>query len=147
MSSEAPSYPPNHPMNLAFLMHIASEIPLGIQGLLGVGLPFIEMTNTTVVVLKLYGALIIGSCIAALAVFGLPDLHPGKRAVVIMLVVYHMITSTVLIQAPRFIPLSMGSLAESFKFTPEVAWGSVHGLLSLAFVSWWQMTLLPVGRA
>ena len=40
------------------------------------------------------------------------DMHPGKRAVAIMFIVYHMITSTVLCQAPRFIPLTLGSIAE-----------------------------------
>lgn len=32
----------------------------------------------------------------------------------------------------------------SLKFTPEVLWGSVHGLLSLGIVTWWQVRELPL---
>jgi hypothetical protein len=42
-----------------------------------------------------------------------PDFLPGKRAFSICLCLYHTIVSTVLIQAPRFIPISFGALAES----------------------------------
>ncbi|KAF9519328.1 hypothetical protein BS47DRAFT_1337087 [Hydnum rufescens UP504] len=135
------SVPVNSPYTSVFLLHIALEIPLGIQGVLSAGLPFIEMTNTTLVVLKLYGSLIIATCIASLLCFGLPDMQPGKRAVAIMLIIYHCFTSTVLIQSPRFIPMSFGNLAETFKITPEVVWGTAHGIMSLFFVFWWQATL------
>ena len=38
---------------------------------------------------------------------------PGKRALAIGLCVYHCVISTVLFQAPRFIPYSFGALLES----------------------------------
>lgn len=38
---------------------------------------------------------------------------PGKRAFGIALFLYHVITSTILLQAPRFVPMSLGAAAES----------------------------------
>ncbi|THH17564.1 hypothetical protein EW146_g3287 [Bondarzewia mesenterica] len=83
----------------------------------------------------------LGSCIACLLCHSLPEFLPGKRALGIALCVYHSIVSTVLFQAPRFIPHSFGMLAESYKFTPEILWGGLHGVLSLAMVAWWQGTV------
>jgi hypothetical protein len=31
-----------------------------------------------------------------------------------------------------------------FKVTPEIIWGSLHGFLGLAFVTWWQASLTPL---
>lgn len=84
---------------------------------------------------------------------------PGKRALAIGLTVFHCIASTILFQAPRFVPFSLGALAEScvfmirtlnpeetheynrFKITPEILWGGAHGFMSLGFVFWWQATV------
>ena len=65
----------------------------------------------------------------------------GKRAVGLGLGLYHTTLSTVLFQAPRFIPHSFGALAESYRFTPEILWGVFHGLIGLGFASWWQGTI------
>ena len=39
---------------------------------------------------------------------------PGKRALAIALCVYHATVSTVLFNAPRFIPHTFGAIAESY---------------------------------
>jgi len=41
---------------------------------------------------------------------------PGKRALAIGFCIYHSIVSTVLFQAPRFIPYSFGAFMESYVF-------------------------------
>jgi len=51
----------------------------------------------------------------------------------------------VLYQAPRFIPFSFGVAFEP-KIVPETVWGTLHGMLGLVFVFWWQATI-PVTRA
>jgi hypothetical protein len=42
-----------------------------------------------------------------------PEFLPGKRALAIGLCVYHSILSTILFQAPRFIPFTLGSFFET----------------------------------
>ncbi|KDQ13411.1 hypothetical protein BOTBODRAFT_175714 [Botryobasidium botryosum FD-172 SS1] len=126
------------PVSAVFLLHIALEIPIAIQGIWAPHqLPFIDMTNTTL----LYAALSLSACLAALLVYPLPEFLPGKRALALTFLVYHSILSTVLIQSPRFIPHSFGSYAENWNFTPEILWASLHGFLSIGFVAWWQTTL------
>ena len=66
---------------------------------------------------------------------------PGKRALAIALCIYHATVSTVLFNAPRFIPHTFGALAESYRFPPEIAWGVFHGLIGLGFATWWQGTI------
>ncbi|CAK5262147.1 unnamed protein product [Mycena citricolor] len=130
------------PLSVVFLLHIALEIPLAIQGVWSpASLPFLQMNNTTLVVVKLYSALVFATCGVSLLCFGLPEFLPGKRALAIGLCIYHTICSTILYQAPRFIPMSLGAFAESFKVTPEGVWGTLHGLLGLLMVVWWQGTL------
>jgi hypothetical protein len=48
------------------------------------------------------------------------EFMPGKRAVAISLCVYHSTVSTVLFNAPRFIPHSFGPLAESYVLTVAI---------------------------
>jgi len=89
---------------------------------------------------------------------------PGKRALAIGLCIYHSVASTILYQAPRFIPHSFGPAFESYvspvysiytisraihrlKITPEVVWGTLHGVLGLAMVVWWQGTLAYAAAA
>jgi hypothetical protein len=43
----------------------------------------------------------------------IPEFLPGKRALAIGLCVYHSVISTVLFQAPRFIPFSFGPFFEA----------------------------------
>ncbi|EJD51218.1 hypothetical protein AURDEDRAFT_143099 [Auricularia subglabra TFB-10046 SS5] len=136
------------PMSIVFLLHIALEGPFAIQGSFAApGLPFTEMTNTTVAIIKLYAVLSLASCIAAFLCFGLPEFLPGKRAFAIMLVIYHTVASTILYQAPRFIPISFGPAFESIRVYPESIWGTLHGLLGLGIVFWWQSTLGYVAAA
>ncbi|KAE8216263.1 hypothetical protein CF319_g3330 [Tilletia indica] len=137
--------PPPHPANLVFLIHILLELPIGIMALFFTrSLPFLDMTNSTIVVLKLFGALATGISVSAMLVAALPDVLPCKRALVAALVVYHAAASTILLQAPRFIPFSLGTAAEQFSVTPENIWGCSHGFLTLALTGWWQVTLPSV---
>ncbi|KAF8979706.1 hypothetical protein BDQ17DRAFT_1292053 [Cyathus striatus] len=130
------------PLSAIFLLHIALEIPIAIQGVWSpTSLPFLQLNNTTLVVLKLYAALVSASCVIALLCYPLPEFLPGKRALAIGLCIYHSIASTILYQAPRFIPMSLGALAESYKITPEAVWGTLHGLVGLGMVVWWQGTV------
>ncbi|KAF8920102.1 hypothetical protein CPB85DRAFT_1428927 [Mucidula mucida] len=130
------------PLSVVFLMHAALEIPLAIQGVWAPAtLPFMQLTNTTLVVLKLYSALLLSSCVMAFLCFNLPEFLPGKRALAIALCIYHSTSSTILYQAPRFIPYSFGPLFEQYRVTPEAVWGTIHGLLGLGMVVWWQLTL------
>lgn len=133
---------PRHPLAVIFLLHIALEIPLAFQGLWSPALlPLLQLNNTTIVVLKLYAALSLSTCLISLLCFPLPDFLPGKRAFAMGLCIYHSVTSTVLFQAPRFIPRSFGPLAEQYKLTPEILWGTLHGLVGLGMVVWWQATV------
>ncbi|KZP15290.1 hypothetical protein FIBSPDRAFT_833023 [Athelia psychrophila] len=130
------------PWSAVFLLHLALELPVAIQGLwMPANLPFLEMNNTTLIILKLYAALILGTCVTSFLCYSLPEFLPGKRGLAIGLCIYHSTLSTVLFQAPRFIPHSFGAFAETSGLTPEVLWGTAHGVLSLLLVVWWQGTL------
>ncbi|KAK7681391.1 hypothetical protein QCA50_015483 [Cerrena zonata] len=132
-----------HPLSVIFLLHIALEVPLALQGLWSpVALPFLQLNNTAVVFLKLYAALVAGTCAAALLVFSLPEFLPGKRALAIALCLYHVTCSTVLYNAPRIIPYSFGTFAESYRIIPETVWGTLHGCVGLGFAVWWQATVM-----
>jgi hypothetical protein len=83
----------------------------------------------------MYATLVLGICIVALLCYPLPgelsqllrvrghidviergymlEFLPGKRALAIGLCVYHSVVSTVLLQAPRFIPFSFGPSFEA----------------------------------
>ncbi|THV01914.1 hypothetical protein K435DRAFT_775915 [Dendrothele bispora CBS 962.96] len=136
------------PLSVVFLVHIALEIPIAIQGVWSpTALPFLQLNNTTIVILKLYASLVLATCLMSLLCFSLPEFLPGKRALAIGLCVYHSICSTVLFQAPRFIPHSFGDLAEANKVTPEIVWGVMHGVLGLAMMVWWQATVHYVQMA
>ncbi|KAI0078317.1 hypothetical protein K474DRAFT_1641665 [Panus rudis PR-1116 ss-1] len=131
-----------HPLSVVYLLHIALEVPVALQGLWSpANLPFLQPNNTTLVFIKLYAALVGGTCAAALLCFSLPEFLPGKRALAVGLCLYHVTCSTILYNAPRFIPLSFGPLFESYKVTPEVVWGTLHGLVGLGFAIWWQVTV------
>ncbi|KZT04500.1 uncharacterized protein LAESUDRAFT_737920 [Laetiporus sulphureus 93-53] len=142
MSQPQPGFNGRHPLAVVFLLHIALEAPLAVQGLWNpASLPFLQMTNTTLVVIKLYSALAAGLCIASLLVFALPEFLPGKRALGMGLCFYHVSCSTILFNAPRFIPYSFGAFAESYRATPEVVWGTLHGIVGLTMAFWWQATV------
>ncbi|KAF5389691.1 hypothetical protein D9757_006023 [Collybiopsis confluens] len=118
------------------------KAPIAIQGLLSpTSLPFIQLNNTSLVLLKLYASLSLGISITSLLAYSLPDFLPAKRALAIGLCVYHSIVSTILFQGPRFIPHSFGAFAEANKVTPEIAWGILHGVVGLGMILWWQATV------
>jgi len=128
--------------SVVFLLHVALEIPIAIQGVWSAqSLPFLQLNNTALVILKLYASLVLGTCATSLLCFTLPEFLPGKRAFALGLCLYHSIASTILFQTPRFIPHSFGPLLEGYKVTPEIVWGSLHGVLGLGMVVWWQGTV------
>nr|GAT51250.1 predicted protein [Mycena chlorophos] len=130
------------PLSAVFLLHIALEVPLAIQGVFSpTGLPFVQLNNTTIAILKLYSALTLSLCVVAFLAYGLPEFLPGKRALAIGLCIYHTACSTILYNAPRFIPMSLGPMAEGFNIWPERVWGTMHGFLGVGMVIWWQGTL------
>ncbi|KAF5375674.1 hypothetical protein D9615_009330 [Tricholomella constricta] len=130
------------PLAVIFLLHIALEAPIAVQGVWSPAtLPFLQLNNTTLVVVKLYSALVLASCLTSLLCYSLPEFLPGKRAFAMGLCIYHSIASTILFQAPRFIPHSFGPLMEQYKITPEIVWGVFHGFVGLGMVTWWQATL------
>ncbi|KAN0131674.1 hypothetical protein V8E53_010516 [Lactarius tabidus] len=136
------SQPGNTPLSSVFLLHIAMEAPLAIQGIWAPHtLPFLQLNNTAIVVLKMYASLVLSICIVAMLCYPLPEFLPGKRALAIGLCVYHSILSTILFQAPRFIPFTLGAFFETYKITPEIVWGCMHGFMGLGFVGWWQGTV------
>ncbi|KAG8774595.1 hypothetical protein FRC12_001894 [Ceratobasidium sp. 428] len=144
----APGPKANHPLSAVFLLHIAVEAPFALQGILaGQTLPFIQLTNTTLILLKMYSAMLLASCLASLLCFNLPEFLPGKRAFAIQLLIYHSVAAAMLFQSPRFIPHSLGSLAESVAITPEKIWGTLHGMISVGLGLWWQFTLPLVKHA
>ncbi|KAG2008703.1 hypothetical protein CC2G_014103 [Coprinopsis cinerea AmutBmut pab1-1] len=130
------------PLSVVFLLHIALEFPIVVQGLFyPASLPFLQLNNTALVLVKLYASLSLASCIMALLCYSLPEFLPGKRALAIALCVYHTACSTVIYQAPRFIPHTFGPAAEALKITPENIWGTLHGIVGLTMVIWWQGTV------
>lgn len=130
------------PLSVVFLLHIALEIPVAVHGIWSpASLPFLQLNNTAIVLLKLYANLVLATCITSLLCFSLPEFLPGKRALAIGLFVYHSAAFTVLFQAPRFIPHSFGPFMESFKVTPEIVWGVCHGFIALGMAVWWQGTV------
>ncbi|KAL4071429.1 hypothetical protein V8B97DRAFT_469210 [Scleroderma yunnanense] len=103
------------PLSIVFLLHVALEAPLAVSTFFSpLSLPFLQMTNTTLVLLKLYSAFITATCVTTLLAYSLPEFLPGKRALAIGLCIYHTVASTILYQAPRFIPLSFGPAFESY---------------------------------
>ncbi|KAJ7598734.1 hypothetical protein C8J56DRAFT_914833 [Mycena floridula] len=130
------------PLSVIFLLHLALEAPVAIQGVFTpTALPFLQLNNTTLVILKLYSALVFATCIISLLCYSLPEFLPGKRALAIGLCIYHSICSTILFQAPRFIPHTLGPSFESMQVTPEIVWGVLHGFVGLGMVIWWQGTV------
>ncbi|KAF9652611.1 hypothetical protein BDM02DRAFT_3109188 [Thelephora ganbajun] len=131
-----------HPLSAVFLLHVLLEAPLIVQGFwYPQSLPFLGMNNTTLVLVKLLNAISLGTCLTSLLCYSLPEFLPGKRAVAIGLSLYHTTVSTVLFQAPRFIPTTFGPQFEAYKLTPEVVWGILHGIVGLSFGFWWQATI------
>ncbi|KAA1472098.1 hypothetical protein DENSPDRAFT_838264 [Dentipellis sp. KUC8613] len=136
------------PLSVVFLVHLLFETPLAVQGFIAPQtLPFLQLNNTTLVFIKLYSALVAGTCLSALLCYSLPEFLPGKRALGIGLCVYHSIASTIFFQAERFIPYSFGPFLEAYKFTPEILLGGLHGFLSLGILAWWQGTVAYAAAA
>ncbi|KAJ4466992.1 hypothetical protein J3R30DRAFT_3579759 [Lentinula aciculospora] len=142
MSTAPPAAALRSPLAVIFLLHIALEMPIAIQGLFSpTSLPFIQLNNTSIVLLKMYASFALGISVTSLLAYSLPDFLPAKRALALGLCVYHSVVSTVLFQAPRFIPHTFGAFAEANKVTPEIVWGTAHGIVGLGMIFWWQATV------
>jgi len=128
--------------SVVFLLHVVVEAPFAIQGIWTPTrlLPFLQLNDATLVILKLYSALVLATCLMSGLCYRLPEYQPGKRALGIGLCAYHSVASTILLQAPRFIPYSFGPLVDRYGLTPEIACGICHCLLGLGLVLWWQTT-------
>jgi len=143
----AAAYPPQalalrSPLSIIFLVHAAMDGPIAMLGaMVPEQLPFIDMTNTTVIMIKLYSCLVFGSCIASVLCYSLPDFLPGKRALALGLLMYHVTASSALFYSPRFIPFTLGPLPESLGITAERIWAAGHGLVVIGLSLWWQLTL------
>ncbi len=100
----------------------------------------------------MYATLVLGVCIVVLLCYPLPgescrllrirgvytrltadipEFLPGKRALAIGLCVYHSVVSTILFQAPRFIPYSLGAFFEASVWLSYVTYVHARELIPL----------------
>ncbi|EST04975.1 hypothetical protein PSEUBRA_005776 [Kalmanozyma brasiliensis GHG001] len=133
-------------LNIIWLLHAALEGPVAFIGLfLTRGLAFKdEINNTTAVIIKLYATLSLALSIVCILLYGLPDYLPGKRAAAILLLLYHGVASSVLLNAEPFIDFAFPALLAKHGVRVESVAGVAHGFLSLLTVSWWQASLSAV---
>ncbi|PVF94276.1 hypothetical protein CPB86DRAFT_876552 [Serendipita vermifera] len=142
MSQPAPVPNQAHPISIVFLLHILLEGPICFVALVRPEtLPFLEMNNTTIIMTKLYGAILLSTLLSSFLVWTLPEFLPGKRALALQLCLYHTVVSTALWHSPRFIPITLGSGPEKMGITVERLWCITHGLMSAALGLWWHITL------
>ncbi|TKY85372.1 hypothetical protein EX895_005534 [Sporisorium graminicola] len=131
------------PLNIIWLLHAALEGPISFIGLFFTrSLQFKdEITNTMAVVIKLYATLSLSLAIICMLLYGLPDYLPGKRAAAILLLLYHGVASSVLLNAEPFIDFAFPELLAKHGVRVEAVAGVAHGFMSLLTVSWWQSSL------
>ncbi|KAJ9479746.1 hypothetical protein PHBOTO_003244 [Pseudozyma hubeiensis] len=129
--------------NIIWLLHAATEAPVAFIGLFFTySLHFKdEITNTTAVIIKLYATLSLSLSIICILLYGLPDHLPGKRACAILLLLYHGVASSVLLNAEPFIDFAFADALSKHGVRIETIAGVAHGIMSLATVSWWQSSL------
>lgn len=90
---------------------------------------------------QLYATLALSLSIICLLLYTLPDYLPGKRACAILLLLYHGVASSVLLNAEPFIDFAFPEVLAKQGVRVETIAGVAHGLLSLLTVSWWQASL------
>lgn len=91
--------------------------------------------------MQLYSTLALSLSIVCVLLYGLPDYLPGKRAAAILLLLYHGVASSVLLNAEPFIEFAFPEWLTQHGVRVESIAGVAHGLLSLLTVSWWQASL------
>ncbi|CBQ73689.1 conserved hypothetical protein [Sporisorium reilianum SRZ2] len=130
-------------LNIIWLLHAALEGPISFIALFFTrSLQFKdEITNTMAIVLKLYATLSLSLSIICMLLYGLPDYLPGKRAAAILLLLYHGVASSVLLNAEPFIDFAFPQMLAKHGVTVEAVAGVAHGFMSLLTVSWWQASL------
>lgn len=89
----------------------------------------------------MFSTLSLSLSIICLLLYGLPDYLPGKRAAAILLLLYHGVASSVLLNAEPFIPFNFPANFAQHGVRVESILGIAHGLLSLLTVTWWQVSL------
>ncbi|CDR88504.1 uncharacterized protein SPSC_04331 [Sporisorium scitamineum] len=130
-------------LNIIWLLHAALEGPVSFIGLFFTrSLHFKDdITNTVAVIIKLYATLALSLSIICMLLYGLPDYLPGKRAAAILLLLYHGVASSVLLNADPFIDFAFPEILAKHGVTVEAVAGVAHGFMSLLTVSWWQASL------
>lgn len=96
----------------------------------------IKMENT-----QLYATLALSLSIICILLYGLPDYLPGKRAAAILLLLYHGVASSILLNAEPFIDFAFADALSKHGVRVETIAGVAHGFMSLMTVSWWQSSL------
>lgn len=155
--------------NIIWLLHAATEAPVAFIGLFFThSLSFKDkINNTTAVIIKvsfrtasfalrlksstdyvapfflvqLYATLALSLSIICILLYGLPDYLPGKRAAAILLLLYHGVASSVLLNAEPFIDFAFADVLAKHGVRVETVAGVAHGFMSLMTVSWWQASL------
>lgn len=89
----------------------------------------------------MYATLALSLAIVSLLLYSLPDYFPGKRAAAILLLLYHGVASSVLLNAEPFVDFAFPQSVAKHGVRVETVFGVAHGLLSLLTVSWWQASL------
>ncbi|GAC75126.1 hypothetical protein PANT_14c00050 [Moesziomyces antarcticus T-34] len=130
-------------LNILWLLHAAIEAPVAFIGLfLTRGLAFKdEINNTMSIIIKMYATLALALSIVCLLLYGLPDYLPGKRAAAILLLLYHGVASSILLNAEPFVDFVFPEILAKHGVRVETVFGVAHGILSLLTVSWWQASL------
>lgn len=163
---------------VVFLVHIALEIPLAIQGVWSPDvLPFLQLNNTTIVLLKVrfwpsFTLPYINCGIAVLRViaFDMPyrssvllstrlsarKARPRNGSLCLSQYSFYSFIPGATIHSPFFgfscrtvesslrrnrDCLTLFHSCSRYKVTPEIVWGTLHGLVGLGMVAWWQVTV------
>ena len=90
---------------------------------------------------QLYATLALSLSIVCVLLYGLPDYLPGKRAAAILMLLYHGVASSVLLNAEPFIDFAFSESLAKHGVRVETIAGVAHGIMSLVTVSWWQASL------
>lgn len=137
--------------NVFWLLHVFLELPVAMLAYIHpYAFPLANVTESTVLIMKLLATFILTSCVGCLLCFMLPDYLPGKRALALQLFLFHGIVAIlfwllppgiVLYKLPVFV-LNLFPLLEQVPNTVFI--GSAHAVVSFVGVCWWQATIPTV---
>lgn len=89
----------------------------------------------------MWSSLALALSLVCLLFYSLPDYLPGKRAAAILLLLYHGVVSSVLLNADSIVDFAFPERFAKHGVRLESIFGVAHGILSLMTVSWWQASL------